>query len=82
MFTAWTGKKFIGAWTNKDTALRYAATNNFVLVEVDLSQGIDTTVMAETLIRERAEQIARNKDKPRVSLYAVSVESSSDGKIH
>ena len=80
MFTAWTGKKFVGAWTDQDTALRYAASRNLVLVEVDLSQAIDTTAMADTIARERAENIERNKDKPRVSLKAVSVESSSRGR--
>jgi len=82
MFTAWTGKKFVGAWTNQDKALRYAASHGVVLVEVDLSQGIDTTAMKEALIRERAEKIARNKDKPRVDLKAVSVESSSRGRLN
>ena len=82
MFTAWTGKKFIGAFANRDKALRYAARHGFILVEVDMSQCIDTTAMTETLLRERAEKIARNKDKPRVSLKSVSVESSSQGKFH
>jgi hypothetical protein len=82
MFTAWTGKKFVGAWTDKDKALRYAASRGFVLLEVDLSQDIDTTAMTETLLRERAEKIARNKDKPKVKLRSVSVESSSQGKLH
>lgn len=82
MFTAWTGKKFIGAFTNRDKALRYAASRGFVLVEVDLSQCIDTAAMTETIAREHAEKIARNKGKPRVNMKAISVESSAQGKFH
>ena len=84
MFTCWTGKKFAGAWTDKEAALRYAAPRGFTIVAVDLSQSLDSEVaaMAATIQRELEEKRARLAEAPKVSLQAVSIESNAKSTIH